>query len=212
MKTFFIILRYLILIIGLRFGFSYVKRKSNKKIWRVLLSILVFAITIIVICLPYENVILHFDTAKEAFDYENSKGRITDIFEFEKCAIVLFEDGDINTANFTYYEKPDKFWISRFMDFSTDFRAFLFIDSKYLSRIEATTNFCKASNQYTIVILDREPEYKTVISDKIGTPFSENLIKFENGQTRKSYAKLIDENTKYYTFEVNGEKFEIKLK
>lgn len=91
------ILRYLLAILFIAFIIFTLKNKTTRlKVLKIIFSVFM---ALIIIIMPFENLILKFDSPEQAFKYAVSNSTVIKIIENENTALVIYDDaGDVKAT------------------------------------------------------------------------------------------------------------------
>ena len=187
------IIRYLFVICLLISTIIYFNKHKNSKL-RILKLVLGVILSFLFLIMPFENLLLKFDTPKQAFDYAVSNRNIIKKVENEQSALVIYEEKGSTFS--TLISKSGDKWKATFMP-----------DDQILSRLENNEIFLitkerNSNNFYIMIAVD--PDIKSV-SDNYNSTFEV----FTANEFKVNYVAYVENCTDNYIIDIDGSKYQL---
>lgn len=188
------IIRYAITICLAIISIIYFKNKEKKK--RLFKLILGLIISVAILMIPFENLVLKFNTPERALNYLSANAKIIKTIEEENSALVIYtESGHIFAI--TIYNCDGK-WKAPFLP-----------EDQILSRFGKNSKFLitkerNSNNFYIMISVDGDTK---VISDNQNSKFE--LFKKSNYSTH--YVAYVSDYEGDYIINIDGEQYKINI-
>lgn len=188
----FKIIRYLLSISLAAFAIYVLKNKKATKFKSVKI-IFNFAMSIIIIIMPFENLFLKFDSPEQAFKYTIGSNTIIKTIENENTSLIIYNDsGDIKA---TIINNCNKKWKAPFLPNKQE----LF---RLKDNIVLITRERKSNNFYIMILVKSDIE---IISDNKSSVF-ETFADSDKWKNFVTYVENCDEN---YIIIIDGNEYRI---